>query len=301
MGREMDAIETEDRGVDLEGDEDGFNGNDLQLALDAGRQMADPYDLDAGKVWALRTRHGVSLVDLTGDEFRDRPRRKTGTTSIDDVDSFLAYIDKHGDASFTEVYADTKLHQFVAVLNGHGGADADQPGWCDHRVIHTAEYHPRFEAWKQRDGRWLAQSEMADFIETSMSGVAVPDAATLLEVVSNFQSHTNVSFKSGIQTQSGQKILNYTESMSASAGTSGQIEIPAQLELGLPVFRASTRRDVIAARFQFRVRTGELSMRYVLIDLDDVVASAFKDFTDQVQEWLEERDYEHLLLGRPAR
>jgi uncharacterized protein YfdQ (DUF2303 family) len=299
MVHELNNADVDDFGSD-EFDTDEFDGNDIQLALDAGRQMADPYFLETGKIWSLRTRHGVAVVDLSGDEYRDRPRRKTGTTTVDDIDSLLAYIGKHGDPDTTEVYACTQNLQFVAVLDAHGKA-GEQADWCGHRVALSAEFHPRFATWKGMDRRWMTQEDMAGFIETNMSAVVEPDAATLLEIVSSFQAVTNVAFKAGIQTQSGQRVLSYVESTSASAGAKGEIQVPAQLTLGLPVFRASRKRDVVEARFQFRVRQGDLSMRYVLVDLDDVIQAGFAEFTTSVQSWLSEAGYGDLLLGRPSR
>lgn len=278
---------------------EGFAENPVQVALDAGRMMAQPVVLDTGKIHLARTRHGVTTIDLTGDEYRDTPRRATGHPKVYNVPSFLTYFDKHStDAS--EVYACPQSHVITAVLNAHGG-DGRSAGWGDHRVSYPLTHTPMWKAWDGNDGRWLDQEQFAEFIEANRAGVVEPDAATLMEIVQTFQANTKVTFKSGIQTQSGQKVLQYAEDTTATAGANGKLTIPATLVLGLPVFVGATARHRVGARLQFRVTGGRLTMRYLLEDKDIVVQGAFDEVVAQIDSHMATEDSSPVIMGTPSR
>ena len=47
----------------------------------------------------------MQKIDLTGDQYRDFPKRKTGTVTVRNVASFERYYAKHADED-SEVFAD---------------------------------------------------------------------------------------------------------------------------------------------------------------------------------------------------
>lgn len=259
-------------------------GNDVQVALDAGRQMAQPVALELGKVHLVHTRSGARTIDLTGDSYRDVPRRKTGLVTLADVDSFGHYLQRHADPDGTEVFADLKQYAITAVLNSHTSGPDASAGWGDHRAVFKLELHPAWVAWNHSDNRLMDQVTFAEHLEQHRTWVIDPPAATLLEIAQTFQARTNVQFKSGVQIKSGQRVLQYTEDTRASAGSNGSIEIPDSFQLGLPVFRGVNERYPVEARLQFRISEGDLRLRYVLVDPDSLVERVFGDVVDQVAD-----------------
>jgi hypothetical protein len=95
-----------------------------------------------GKFYAFRLGDRVHKIDLTGDQYRDQPKRKRGITTVRDVDSFLSLWSKHSDE-------DSRDLRRPGGAGHHRGAerrpaasvdDADGAGarWRDHRVVQLA-------------------------------------------------------------------------------------------------------------------------------------------------------------------
>jgi uncharacterized protein YfdQ (DUF2303 family) len=172
-------------------------------------------------------------LEITDFEFLlDKPRRKHGEVRIDAPESFCSFVDRHSEND-TLVYAHLDSVQLVAVFND---AAADYAGWADHRALMTLQTTPEWKRWVQSDGKLMNQGDFAEFIEDGSLEIVEPDAATMLELAQTFEAKTNVEFKSSTILESGQRRLDYEETIAAKAGTKGQIEIPKELTLGLSPF-----------------------------------------------------------------
>lgn len=69
---------------------------EAEAIIQAARLGAEPCTLDLGGYHVVPTADGnVKAFDLTGDQYRDQPSRKTGTVTVTDVPSFLAFYSKH--------------------------------------------------------------------------------------------------------------------------------------------------------------------------------------------------------------
>lgn len=269
--------------------------SDVEAVVRVAQEATQAEELQPGKVYAFMAGGQVHKVDLTGDEYRDSPRRKVGTTRLGDIDSLAAYLNKHA-TSATEVYADPIRRVLVAVIDAHS---QDRPGWLNHRATYEPRLHPAWNAWTGSDGQWMVQEDFAEHIEANRAWIVEPEAATVMEMVTSFQAKTSASFKSGIQSKSGQKVLEYTEQVQASAGA-GKLEIPDHLVLGLPVFLGAEQRYRLPARFQFRINGGRLTMRYVLVDAAEAVHAEFLALMDRLNEIWNRTDGQLLLVGSPG-
>lgn len=99
-----------------------------------------PFLIDENEHGALvAIPNGYSLERRT--DHLAAPGRKIGTTTLHDVESFIAQVKRHGSLSDCVVYVDADYAkqrvQAVAVFNDHG---EDMPGFRDHRAVFT----PRF-------------------------------------------------------------------------------------------------------------------------------------------------------------
>jgi uncharacterized protein YfdQ (DUF2303 family) len=249
-------------------------------------QAVEAVELPTGKIYAFKLSDRVHQVDLTGDQYRDFPRRKRGTVIVRDVPSFLAYYDKHSDAS-SEVYADRAGRRVTAVLDAHEaegliGATSDTHArWGLHRVELQLKHSDSFEAWAAYNGRAMAQLAFAEFVEDHRADITSPPAADLLELAQSFQATTKVTFRSGTRLKSGQRTLSYVEEQAASGG-SGDLTIPDSFDLAVPVFEGATVADPLTARLRYRINEGKLAMIYVLDRLAEVVDAAFEGIVAEV-------------------
>jgi uncharacterized protein YfdQ (DUF2303 family) len=264
---------------------------DAIVALADGAAQSE--QLAPGGYYIAASRDGqLHHIDLTGDKWRDAPKRKTGTVVVRDVESFDSYIGKHGDDD-SEIYADRAKLNLTAVLDAH---EQGGPRWGQHRLVLQLRHSDAFDAWMRLSGQLLAQTAFAEFLEDHRSAIMNPPAAELLELAQNFQATTKVSFKSGSLLKSGERQLQYVEETEASAGKRGDITIPDHFELALAVFDGATEAEPVTARLRYRIEDGRLRIGYILDQIGDVVAAAFESVVHAVAT----RVTVPILRGTPA-
>lgn len=248
---------------------------DAQAIIDVATQAAIPTVLDEGRFHAFAVPAGgaVEIIDLEAylDEYRDRPRRKKGSYTAHDADGFVRYLGKHG-LPETEVWADVTAARVVAVINAHDTTEA--AGYGDHRLTYAVLPTDAWRAWVANDGKLLAQSDFAEHIEDRSGDIVRPTAAEMLELAQTFQATIGVRFESSKLLSSGERQLEYRETVDAKAGRAGAFDIPKDFELGLIPFEGADRYKV-TARFRYRITDGALRIGYRLERPSDVQREAF--------------------------
>ncbi|MFJ2292142.1 DUF2303 family protein [Streptomyces sp. NPDC087894] len=268
-----------------------------QAIIDVAQAAVAPHALEPGKVHVVALGRGeFRQIDLTGPEHTGKPPRKTGTTTVRDVDSFLAYFDKHGDES-TEVYADVEMRTITAVLDAHA---ADAPRWSRHRLELRLRPTSAWSAWIHADNKLMSQAAFAEFIEDNLVDLVEPDSATMLELAQSFEATTSAEFQSSQRLDSGQRRFSYVEDVQAKAGHKGDIVIPATLTLALRPFEGCEPYKVVA-RFRYRLdrQKGELQLGFKIERPEDTLTSAFNDIRVLVDNGIPE--HIAVLNGAPAR
>lgn len=214
------------------------------------------------------------------------PTRKTGTTVLNDAESFVAVVnDQKGPG--TRLFSTIAPPTFTAVFNHH----ADQAGWGDHRARYNAPLAPEWAAWTGMDGKKQHQVDLAQFIENNLVDVAFleprdghpgsPDGSTLLEVCRTLEAKKKVEFKSAIRLADGSTQFTYNEDVQGSA-RQGLLQVPEQFTLAIPVFEngAKWRVDV---RLRYRIQDGgNLVMWLELIRPQKVIEGAVLELREQI-------------------
>ncbi|TDD77719.1 DUF2303 family protein [Actinomadura rubrisoli] len=251
--------------------------------IEAAITSVEPAALQPGTVYGFKFRDHVKVVDLTGDEYLDEPRRKTGTVTVDDVTSFAQYYAKHADPD-SEVYTDLDAGTVTAVLDAHT-SDVDVPRWQDHRLVLRMKPTEPWKTWIGKNRIALPQLAFAEHIEDNLVDIAsepVP-AAEMLEIAQTFQAKTQVSYASGTRLASGDITLAYEETTDASGGAKGKLAVPKAFAIGIAPFD-----DVdpykISVRLRYRIQSNKLSMIYVMDRPEDVVRDAVKSVVTKVQD-----------------
>ncbi|MET7412477.1 DUF2303 family protein [Streptomyces rubiginosohelvolus] len=276
----------------FEGKADG-----TQAIIDIAQAAVAPQALEPGKVHVVALGRGqFQQIDLTGPQHTGVPARKSGTTVVRDVDSFLAYFDKHGDES-TEVYADVESRTITAVLDAHTAAAAR---WGGHRLELRLRATSAWRAWIGADNALMSQGAFAEFIEDNLVDLVEPDSATMLELAQSFEATTSAEFQSSQRLDSGQRRFSYTEDVQAKAGAKGDIVIPATLTLALRPFEGCEAYRV-TARFRYRLdrQKGALTLGFKIERPEDTLSAAFEDIRTLVDDGTPEEIA--VLNGAPAR
>ncbi|GGZ51502.1 DUF2303 family protein [Streptomyces rubiginosohelvolus] len=266
-----------------------------QAIIDVAQAAAVPQALEPGKVHVVALGRGqFQQIDLTGPQHTGVPARKSGTTVVRDVASFLAYFDKHGNDD-SEVYADVERRTITAVLDAHTAEDAR---WGGHRVeLHLRETSA-WRAWTSMDGQLIPQGQFAEFVEDNLVDLVEPTAATMLELAESFEVTTSAEFQSSQRLDSGARKFSYVEEQTGKAGHKGDITIPATLTLALRPFEGTEPYKVIA-RFKYRLdkAKGELRLGFKIERPGDVLAAAFADIRTLIDSDVPMA----VLNGAPAR
>ena len=250
-----------------------------QVIVDTALRAAPPAVLEPGKVHAFHTPAGVQKFDLTGPEHTGIPPRKSGTTTVRDAASFLAYWTKHSD-EHSEVYADADRLAVTGVLDAHTNDDAR---WNDHRLRLELRKTDAWSQWLALDGKLMTQEQFAEFIEDHLPELLEPKSADMLEIAQSIQGAVKAEFHSGTRLSSGERKLSYSETVTAKAGQKGELVIPETFVVGLVPFEGSEGYK-LTARLRYRINGGPLQLGYKLERPADVLRTAFADVVKAVGE-----------------
>lgn len=268
-----------------------------EVIRDLAQETVAPVELEPGVIYAFAFGNQVHRVDLTGDEYLDEPKRKRGTVTVTDVDSFVTYYEKHADPD-TEVYADQAQNQVTAILDAHRPTVAR---FGQHRLMLQLKHSQSFLDWYTKSSNPFGQVAFAEWIEDHLPDIVSPSGAELLEIAQTFHATSKTAFKSGTILSSGQRQLVWDETVAATAGAAGKLTIPEAFTLGLEIYEgvrnAEGKRvlDQLTARLRYRINNGDLSMIYVLNRPADAVRAAFDAVTAAIQTNIEK----HVLRGAP--
>lgn len=248
---------------------------DLAIAS-VGTEQLDPND--PGVIGVVLPQNATyQVLDLS--KYADRPRRAAGTTAVHDAESFATIYERHATADGSVIYADTPNHSIVGVFNDN---EPNQAGRGDHRVTFNPILTDAWKAWIEKDNKLFTQQAFAEFIENNAADIVNPSAATMLELAQTFQAKTGLEFEQGSQLHSGERTFVYKETVGATAGATGHLTIPTEIELGLRPFEGADAYKVLA-RFRYRITDEGLKLAYKLDRPEDVVREAFKDVLDDVE------------------
>ncbi len=267
------------------------NTDNAQVIVDTALRTAPPAELEPGKVYAFNTPSGVHKIDLTGPEHTGKLARKTGTTTVRDAESFLAYWTKHHDNN-SEVYADSERLTVTAVLDANA---ADQPRFGGHRLHLALRETEAWKQWMRFNGELMGQEEFAEFLEDHLPELLEPAAADMLEIAQSFQANSKVDFQSATRLSSGQRKFEYVETTVAKAGQKGALEVPETFVVGLVPFDGSAGYK-LTARLRYRIGQNGLRLGYKLDRPDEIRAKAFADVVKAIGEQIDTA----VMNGTPA-
>jgi uncharacterized protein YfdQ (DUF2303 family) len=232
---------------------------------------------------------GWTLQLLDDEKFLPYPRRVRATAAVDDLASFIAYIERNTAAQpATTVWCKTDpvdgALRFLAILNDNED-EQDLAGWRDHRCAFEPRKSVEWLRWKAADRKQFSQLEFAAFLEDNRVDIAtvdgLPTGAQMLELALNMEATQDVRFKSAIRLASGGVQLQFVQDDDAQ--TLARMQLFERFAIGIPVFwgGAPYRLD---ARLRYRVRDGRAVFWFELERADRVFDAAAATLIEQVRE-----------------
>ncbi len=201
------------------------------------------------------------------------------------VDQFVSYL-ATVDASRAAVFYHGGV--FTAVLDYFDGP-ANGEGLKRKRVKLPLKFSPELKHWQRYNRNTLDQEDLANHMEDRLEDVVTPDGATMLGIVNTFQATTEVNFSRSQNLGNGQVQLVYSEEVDASAGDDKKMTVPESFELAVPIYETATGDDYehelvrIKCRFRYRVRRHELTLTYIMDEVDKAVNEATEEVFKHVE------------------
>ena len=203
--------------------------------------------------------NNVRLSDV--ERFMPEPFRKKASNTLFDPHSFSNYLKRFAEPE-TVIFADKPNRRAVAEIDYHAAvlndASDDTPGasWRTHLVTFAPRLDEAYAQWRAHDGREMVQKTLLEFLEDRAEDVQTPAAASLSEMVMEFQAVRKVTFKSTQRLRDNLRAFSYTEEDQSQ----GQAVLPEHLTLFLPIF-ARQEPQPIKVALRYRIDDGGLRFR----------------------------------------
>lgn len=222
---------------------------------------------------AIALPDNYELHDL--EDFLPAPRRIQEKVKLLSADSFIHYCTNFATPA-SVILADADNTSLTARLDYH--VDPETPDWCGHSAVYQCVKSKAWELWERYDGKTLSQSDFAELIEDRAADVVTPTGSELLEIATKFQVIRKAVFGSAIRLATGEFQFNYCDE-----NDKGTIEVPETITLGLAPFHNGESYEV-QARLRYRLKEGQLTFTFKLINPERVVEDAFKSVVEKVKE-----------------
>lgn len=272
--------------------------NDLQTALEIGKNQTQVIEVDGIKVLVTPSGHNVDLqLEAELDRFRDRPAQISAHVELHTAQAFIDYVNDFSDAN-TAIFINEEDAKFIAVLDYHEGTTQPRHGY--HTATFQCKRTDEWSVWMRHDGEKMEQEAFALFIEDNADEIVQPTSAEMLEIALTIKANTTCEFRQSQRLDNGQIQLTYNEQIDGRAGASGQLEIPQEISVAMQPFQGSssyTRK----ARFRYRISHGKLSMWYDLIRPKKCIEEAIKDTLSQIKDPTTGAKVSQFYMGNPPK
>lgn len=156
---------------------------------------------------------------------------------------------------------------------------APKPNRVQHHATYKAELHPDFVKWRQKFGQPLGQVEYAEFIEDMLHTIVEPEAADLLEALTDLKVHRAAQFENKVDLRGGKINLTFKEEDSQG----GRIALPDHIVLGVPIFLGgATLRLTLKLRYKLEGRT--LKLFVVCPGIETTVRNEFQLIAETIRD-----------------
>lgn len=259
---------------------------DSQAIIDAARAAGVPQDLDPDQPQILIIPAGSVGFQPDLSAWRQAPVRATGVYRPATVHALTTYVEWQSDKDQTTIWVDPS-GKVEAIIDDNG----DKPGYREHRALLQLAHTPEWDFWLNADGTMMSQEDFAFHVESGMMEVTEPAAADLLELAQSFYASNNATFRSSVRLADGQTQFQYDQELEAKAGRTGQLQIPAFIELLISPFIGEDAVRLVA-RFRYRLTAGRLTLGYQIERPDKVVRDAIDNIADQLAA-----EFDHVFIG----
>ncbi len=216
------------------------------------------------------------------------PLRKKGSVCMDDLDSFIDYVNRHSVEESTTIYCEADYTisnvSFLSLINDHQEFTNGQQ-WRDFKVNYKPKFSEEWKRWTGMNEEVFTQTQFAKFLEDNMGDIptveGMPTSNELLQMALNFEANQEMRFKSATRLQSGGVQISFVQDDDNQ--TIQKMNMFNKISIGIPVFWNSQPYR-IDAKLRYRVRDGKVTFWYELIREDKVLEDATKTMIEEIKD-----------------
>ncbi len=257
-----------------------FSRDDFCAIYDAGLKQNQLLDIDGTPALIVRENSQVKLLE----QMRERPRRIEQAVNLTTPRAFLDYFNEFS-TDDSAVFINQEHGSVTGILDYH--SDPETPQNCKHIVRYNLPKTPEWSKWNNDNGLLMTQEAFALFIEDMSPEIVAPTSAEMLEIALTLNAKTNIKFRSAKRLDNGQTQITYNETIDATAGANGQLEIPEKITIAMKVFKGDPETYAMDARLRYRIKEGALRFMYELIRperiYDDAIDTLFKHIKEHAK------------------
>jgi len=227
------------------------------------------------------------------DECRTAPERKRGTARLQDLDSFVAHVNRHSDDG-SVLFADSSplgptIH---AIYDYHMPKDG-AARFGEHTAVCSFPLSSEWVAWLSRNEKSFDQASFAALLEERIVDILDPvNASENTKAVCKLLNceiaspSALMALSRGLTVRVGQRVANHTNLASGEGKiifetshtdeNAKPLNVPGMFLIGVPVFRNGARYQ-ISARLHYRVNGGSLVWSFSLYRHDNAFDHAFDE------------------------
>ena len=242
----------------------------------------------------------TEVVSLRQFQFGEMPARKAATVEVRDVAGFAGYFNRFADAD-SMVFGAPKSFTIKGILDYHAPLEGEARN-LRHVVILEMEQTTRWKTWWNFNKAEKTQEEFATFIEDNRADIYVPEdrpdlpsAADMVEFARSLELTSSYQFKQTVNLKNGQRGIAYVEQMNGVAGPNGEMTIPDEFCIRLPIF-LNQKPVQVFCRVRFRNRSGKLTIWFDMVRVDEMLAAEFETARTSVEAAIERT----VILGEVA-
>lgn len=241
----------------------------------------------------------TDVVSLRQFQFAEKPARKQATVKVRDVAGFASYFNRFADPD-SMVFGAPKSFTMKAFLDYHAPLDGEARN-LRHILILEMEQTTRWKTWFGMNRQAKPQDEFASFIEDNKADIFSPDgsnfptAADMVEIARSLEAASSYNFKQVTNLKNGERTVQYNEVINGVAGPNGELKIPDEFMIRLPIF-LNQRPVEVTCRLRFRLSSGKLSMWFDMVRVDEMLAAEFEAARTAVEAAIERT----VILGEVA-
>ena len=248
---------------------------DAEVAGNAGMMSLLNFDAAALGQFAM-VPNGFNVESL--EQFQRRPNRHEADHRFVSIASLIEYLNRFARPE-TMIAADATDASIGCCIDGD---KVEEPSFKEHHASFKAQLSDKVRAWREVCGKPMTQAAFGLFLEDRAVDVAVPEAASVMEMVMTFDATKKVTFKSSLRLSDGSRQFQYVEENEGRGG----VTLPDHFIILAPVYRGMEPQRI---KFMVRYRIEEGALRFIvqMHDEEEVMREAFERCVDALQAGLD--------------